>query len=101
MQIAAANASFRPGPDTGQRRPAPAARSECRALVPLAPAGIASPRTAAPTRPVAAFLAHLIATAQGAPQTRERRRAEPADAIARYALQARALAHPSIAIHTM
>jgi hypothetical protein len=30
------------------------------------------------------FLAHLIATAQQAPQTRTRRRAEPADARATY-----------------
>ena len=35
-------------------------------------------------RPAAAFLAHLIATAQQAPQTRLRRRAEPADALAYY-----------------
>ena len=37
------------------------------------------------TRPSPAFLAHLIATAQHAPQTRARSRAEPADAIAHYA----------------
>jgi hypothetical protein len=36
-------------------------------------------------RPTAAFLAHLIATAQKAPQTRQRRRAEPQDAAALYA----------------
>jgi hypothetical protein len=35
-------------------------------------------------RPSPAFLAHLIATAQHAPQTRARSRAEPADAIAHY-----------------
>ena len=32
------------------------------------------------TRPAAAFLAQLIATAQKAPQTRQRRRAEPTEA---------------------
>jgi hypothetical protein len=36
-------------------------------------------------RPSALFLAQLIATAQKAPQTRQRRRAEPADAAQRYA----------------
>jgi hypothetical protein len=35
-------------------------------------------------RPSPAFLAQLIATAQHAPQTRARGRADPADAIARY-----------------
>jgi hypothetical protein len=40
-------------------------------------------RTASP-RPQAAFLAHLIATAQQAPQTRARRRAEPELASASY-----------------
>jgi len=63
------------------RRDEPAPATECRALVALTPA-------AAPSQPVAyrnaAFLAHLIATKEQAPQTRERRRAEPADAIAAY-----------------
>lgn len=36
----------------------------------------------------APFLAHLIATQQQAPQTRQRRRAEPEDAIALYAAAA-------------
>jgi hypothetical protein len=35
-------------------------------------------------RPRADFLAHLIATAVHAPQTRARRRAEPAEAVAVY-----------------
>jgi hypothetical protein len=39
------------------------------------------------TRPAAAFLAHLIATAQQAPQTRARRRAAPADAQYAYTAQ--------------
>jgi len=37
------------------------------------------------THPDARFLAHLIATDQKVPQTRERRRAEPAVAITAYA----------------
>jgi hypothetical protein len=47
----------------------------------------AIPTREAPTagqRPYAGFLAHLIATADQLPQTRERRRAEPEDAIAAY-----------------
>lgn len=39
---------------------------------------------AAPVYREAAFLAHLIATKEHAPQTRERRRAEPSEAIAAY-----------------
>jgi hypothetical protein len=50
------------------------------ALQPIVPAG--SP---ARTGPQACFLAHLIATDQQLPQTRERRRAELQDAIAAYA----------------
>jgi hypothetical protein len=55
-------------------------RPSSRALTVIeAPARIA----VAPCRD-AAFLAHLIATRTQAPQTRARRRAEPAEAIARY-----------------
>ena len=54
-----------------------------RALIPLQP--IASSDTPLRTRPQAAYLAHLIATKDKLPQTRERRRAEPADVIAVYA----------------
>jgi hypothetical protein len=36
-------------------------------------------------RPLSAFLAQLIATREGDPQTRTLRRAEPADAVATYA----------------
>ena len=57
--------------------------SEGRALVPVE--SQASPASChPPTRRVAAFLAHLIATARHLPQTRERRCAEPAEAIAAY-----------------
>jgi hypothetical protein len=54
-----------------------------RALIPLQP--IARSDLAARDRPQASFLAHLIATDRQLPQTRERRRAEPEDAIAAYA----------------
>jgi hypothetical protein len=55
-----------------------------RALIPV---DAVIPGREAPTtgqRPYAGFLAHLIATADQLPQTRERRRAEPEDAIAAY-----------------
>jgi hypothetical protein len=55
-----------------------------RALIPV---DAAIPTREVPTsgqRPYAGFLAHLIATADQLPQTRERRRAEPEDAIAAY-----------------
>ena len=54
-----------------------------RALIPLEP--IAPGDTLLRTRPHASYLAHLIATKDKLPQTRERRRAEPQDAIAAYA----------------
>ena len=65
------------------------ASASSRALVAVspAPASAAGVRTASP-RPEAAFLAHIIATAQHAPQTRARRRAEPDDAISLYAVSA-------------
>jgi len=60
-----------------------------RALVPIAPAGRNSSAAPAGGRASADFIAHLIATAGQAPQTRTRRRAEPEEAIAAY----RALGH--------
>jgi hypothetical protein len=54
---------------------------ECRALVVTAPAAVPEKRML-PRQ--AAFLAQLIATKQQAPQTRERRRAEPSEALAAY-----------------
>jgi hypothetical protein len=65
--------------------PAPdAPESESRALIAIeAPAP--SERTPRVTRhPSAGFLAQLIATQMQAPQTRARRRAEPAEAMAVY-----------------
>jgi len=48
-------------------------------------------RSAAPsaTYPMAPFLTHLIVTAQGIPQTRSQRRAEPDRAISAYAATSR------------
>jgi hypothetical protein len=57
--------------------------SSSRALIALQP--VASGGTQVRTHPDARFLAHLIATDQRMPQTRERRRAEPQVATAIYA----------------
>lgn len=64
--------------------------TEARALVPIRPATSGEPENARAHRPHAAFLAHLIATARQAPQTRQRRRTEPAEAVAAYAERATA-----------
>jgi len=53
-----------------------------RAVIALAP--IAASDAGLNARPQAGFLAQLIATADKLPQTRERRRADPAEAIAAY-----------------
>lgn len=45
--------------------------------------------SAARPRPQAAFLAHLLAVAQRAPQTQDKRRAAPQDAVGRYAAAGR------------
>lgn len=56
-------------------------QSESRALIATTP----PPAYEAPANfREAAFLAHLIATKDRAPQTRERRRAEPSEAMAAY-----------------
>jgi hypothetical protein len=55
-----------------------------RALIPVEAALPTREGPTAGQRPYASFLAHLIATADQLPQTRERRRAEPEDAIAAY-----------------
>ena len=60
---------------------AEAPTSECRALVAVSPAKPRETTLQAPAaRSTAAFLAHLIATAEGLPQTREKRRLEPQEA---------------------
>jgi hypothetical protein len=65
------------------RSPEPGQSRASTALVPVAPCprGPASVRVLPPAAP---FLAQLIATRQQAPQTRARRRAEPADASTAY-----------------
>ena len=57
--------------------------SSCDALVPVGPAVYQAARLAI-ARPDANFVAHLIATVERLPQTRELRRAAPADALAAY-----------------
>jgi len=68
------------------------------ALIPVAPSDFTAPASHVTGRPRADFLAQLIATLAHAPQTRVRRRAEPADAIAAYCANGRrsALASPAL-----
>lgn len=54
------------------------------ALVPVCPAAANDGLRESPRRPATAFLAHLAATRQRAPQTRAGRRADPAEAVATY-----------------
>ena len=56
-----------------------------RALVPVTPVKRTQETTPALARPLAPFLAQLIATKQDAPQTRARRRAGFGEAVAEYA----------------
>ena len=55
------------------------------ALVPVRPVNRDTERPHHASRPDCGFLAHLIATRAQAPQTRNRRRAEPGEAISAYA----------------
>ncbi len=78
-----ATSSRRTGLKAGAADVEPAARaSESRALVALSPAACGH-QMAANYRQ-APFLAHLIAMKNRHPQTRERRRAEPDEALAAY-----------------
>jgi hypothetical protein len=63
--------------------PAAAAASESRALVAITPV-VAGQHDAANRYRPAEFLAHLIAMKEQHPQTRERRRVAPREAIAAY-----------------
>jgi hypothetical protein len=77
--------------DDHSKRWHPALEPAGGALQQTALAGVAAPERGAHglarcLPPAAPFLAQLIATAQQAPQTRARRRAEPADAVALYAV---------------
>lgn len=60
------------------------AAADARALVPVAPASSPQPLPQANRRPLATFLAQLIATKSGAPQTRELRRGTPKEALSHY-----------------
>ncbi len=85
MQIGKINAAAaRHSGTTGERTEpdCPASASEGRALIPLAPVFDLSERQSGCRN--ASFLAHLIATKDQHPQTRERRRAEPDEALAAY-----------------
>lgn len=75
-------ASRRSGFDARQGEPSSPA-PESRALVVVAPPASASMEPAT-THRQASFLAHLIATKDQHPQTRQRRRAEPAEALTAY-----------------
>jgi hypothetical protein len=66
-----------------------------RSLVPVDGPGSARGAGVHHTRPAATFLAQLVAIAQGAPQTRLRRRASAGHAAALYAAAAR-IARPSV-----
>jgi hypothetical protein len=59
-------------------------------------AAIGSAAGGGPARPSAAFLAQLVAIAQGAPQTRARRRATAGHAAALYAAAAGRIERPSV-----
>lgn len=62
--------------------------TETRAVIAVAPPAPSERPTIHMRYPAAPFLAHLIATHMHAPQTRERRRAEPQDAIVAYGAEA-------------
>ncbi len=89
--VSAVGAAAHVGPMIAGRAEIPAAVATPgqRALVPLqtaAPgASDGTPVRLARATPDAPFLTHLIATAQGVPQSRERRRAEPKWATSAYA----------------
>jgi hypothetical protein len=58
-------------------------QTPCVAVVPVTPTVYEAPKLAQ-TRPNANYVAQLIATAEQLPQTRNLRRAEPADALSAY-----------------
>lgn len=77
----AASARYRPAGDGAD---AAIAVEDSRALVVVQPAPRIIPPTIGSNRVSAAFLAHLIAVDQQAPQTRPRRQIEPGRAILAY-----------------
>jgi hypothetical protein len=93
MLFASYGGSYRQCPISGQETPL------STALVPLAPARHDDDGTSCTARrPNADFLAHLIATSAQVPQTRERRRAEPEEAIAAYCARCTLPAAPGRAV---
>jgi hypothetical protein len=85
-QIGAASNCARPAvrhASASEAAKASNSESSCRALIPLSPVRSSAHAQTVVRQPVN-FLAHLIATEQALPQTRERRRAEPNVATAIY-----------------
>jgi hypothetical protein len=69
------------------RRPAAADVAQVPAVPAVIPDAVTPPPRSRPApsgRPLASFLAQIIATHDGLPQTRARRRVEPAEAVACY-----------------
>ncbi len=69
---------------TVQAGPNDGGSADARSLVAVDPVASSDPSHATHRRPQPAFLAHLVAVKQRAPQTRAGRRAEPAEAAAIY-----------------
>ena len=69
---------------SARRASAPAKASECRELVAIEPVAPRENLRMPGSRSSAAFLAHLIATDAGLPQTREKRRRAPQEATRLY-----------------
>ena len=97
MIIGSISGDLRTHPD---RSAAPASRSDCvpsapqRAVVAVTPVEQAGP--AALNQPDASFVAHLIATAAGSPQSRGLSQATPDHARAAYATTARRTDAPGV-----
>jgi hypothetical protein len=68
----------------------------CVAVVAVTPTVYEAPKLAL-TRPNANYVAQLIATAEQLPQTRNLRRAEPADALSAYSARQRKLPGETVA----
>ena len=85
----------RPGPDRASLALRPATGTALVAVAPILPHERA---WTCGRRPVATFVAQLIATRCAVPQTRQRRRAEPREALGAYAAAAaRAVQPPRVA----
>ena len=98
MRIVGASSSLSTLPRQAARKAADGApvQAESTALATIAPV---RPNEHAPrlTRhPSAPFVAHLLATRMQAPQTRERRRAEPDEAIAIYRSMTKPVSHKRV-----